>query len=261
MEIYSSYDQEPEDIYEPLDEKRYAEFYSLEMAEFTKDIEFYSSLLGSSKQILESGCGTGRIAHRLSAVNYPVTGVDISLSMLAIAQKKKSAARFVCMDMRNLSFITYFDTIIIPYNTLNLLATPFAIRQCLQSCRNLLTPDGQLLLHLYVMQPEDIHSYNPSFQFQMFDRPQGGKLIKEIIKNFHKSEQLLEMTERYKVRPLNNREPNSNYAHTVKLFGADQHHWTQLLNQAGFTIKNLATEYDGSFNSSSSHGRLLVCCT
>ena len=121
MEIYNEYEDEPEDVFSALSEKVYCDLYELEMDNYSADIDFYEKNLSPSGSLLEIGCGTGRIAQTLSAENRVVTGIDISLAMVEKASAKKNPyCKYICMDMRKLAFSTFFDTILIPYNTLNI---------------------------------------------------------------------------------------------------------------------------------------------
>lgn len=238
MKIYSSYDQEPEDLYLPLPENLYSELYDLEMSGFSQDFFFYQAALNSASEILELGCGSGRLTRFLAGAGHQPAGIDISLPMLRAAGSfSPGKIKFICMDMRNLALRKRFDAIIIPYNTLNLLANNIDVTICLNGCLNHLKPGGLLLLHLHI--PTEEMRSNPdkaTFQFQMFDRPQGGKIIKEILLRFHTDSNQLEMTERYKIRPMQLDEANTNYSHTMLLNANDQSAWLNLLHSSGFAI-------------------------
>ncbi len=84
------------------------------------------------------------------------------------------------MDMVTPAFSIRFDAILIAYNTLNLLGSEEKILACLQGCKNSLRPQGKLLVQLFIP-TEDFIQQKKTFQFQMFDRPGGGKIIKEIL--------------------------------------------------------------------------------
>ena len=77
------YSTEPEEIFYPLSTERYSEFYDIEMTNFDSDLEFYTSALPENVDILELGCGSGRLSRALASRGHRVTGVDISSEMLA----------------------------------------------------------------------------------------------------------------------------------------------------------------------------------
>lgn len=66
--------------------------------------------------ILETACGTGQITVRLSKLGYKMTGVDISESMLSIAEAKARVERqkikFINQDMTRIDLNQKFDSIL-----------------------------------------------------------------------------------------------------------------------------------------------------
>ncbi len=64
--IYQDYNDEPKDVFLSLPEQLACEFYALEMDSYTADIAFFEKLLPQQGNFLELGCGTGRIARKLS---------------------------------------------------------------------------------------------------------------------------------------------------------------------------------------------------
>lgn len=246
MKIYSDYDEEPELHFLPLPEELYRELYDLEMSDFKPDFSFYSTALQHNSAVLELGCGSGRLTRLLGSSGHRVVGIDISLPMLQAARNTiRKNVRYICMDMRTIALQQKFDAVIIPYNSLNLLKDNGDVHACLQSCREHLTTDGLLLMQLYI--PSDEIRSKPgqtTFQFQMFDHPQGGKVIKEILRKYHQESHRLEMTERYKIRPMGNNAENANYSHTMFLNANDQPTWLNTIHSAGFTIQSIATRYD-----------------
>jgi len=203
VEIYSSYDDEPETAFSPLTEKMYSDLYEIEMEGFKDDIGFYSKYLPEKCSILELGCGTGRIAETLAKKNRHVTAIDKSLYMLNKAVGKKNTnCNYICMDMRQLALTPLFDAILIPYNTLNLLYKKTDILSCLKECRSLFTENGRLYLQLFIPDKRLISHKGKIFQFQIFRRPGGGKIIKETLKHFSDKTKTIAIEERYRIRPM-----------------------------------------------------------
>lgn len=260
MKIYADYDEEPEDLFLPLPENLYRELYDLEMADFRDDFPFYRSVLGINADLLELGCGSGRLTRLLAAAGHTVTGIDLSTPMLQEAIARSGGnSRHLRMDMRQIAFNKKFNGIIIPYNTLNLLADNSDVARCLRGCRAHLKTGGHLLLQLYIA-GENLRadSSTTTFQFQLFDRPQGGKVIKETLRTCHAVTNTIMMTERYKIRPMNPAQANANYSHAMLLNANDRATWLRLILDAGFSIEFLATQYETSGKSSPS--LLLVKC-
>lgn len=265
--IYQHYDDEPEDIFQPLPEPLACSFYALEMDHFTADIDFFTPLLPKQGAILELGCGTGRIARRLVEPRYPerlVIGIDLSLPMLHLARKTIHSSEqklcYLCMDMTRLAFLANFSVILIPYNTLNLLGSEEKIMECLYGCRNCLQPGGRLLVQLFVPSKNFIRQQK-TFQFQMINRPEGGKLIKEIRKHFIPQTQSVQIEERFRVRPMQADQANEDWQkkYTIAGFSADR--WLTLFSKAGFTQINIFGDYSGNSYDETTSSTLLAVFT
>jgi len=246
--IYQDYGDEPKDTFLSIPEELACAFYALEMDGFTEDIDFFAPLLPEQGAILELGCGTGRIARKIANPGRFIIGIDISTTMLRLAGQKSHPAKYspgyVCMDMRRLAFSIYFAAILIPYNTLNLLGSEDKIIQCLACCRKYLQQDGKLLVQLFIPTEEFIQR-KKTFQFQMFDNPKGGKIIKEILKQYEPQSQSVLIEERFRVRPQEGGPAKEDWHSTFTVAGFSADRWFALFNQAGFTPTNISGDYGG----------------
>lgn len=79
-------------------------------------LKVYKKYNLKGKDILDLACGTGAMSLRLSKSGYKVLGVDLSQTMLEIAQKNAYKdhvkARFIQQDMLNLELFHAYDSII-----------------------------------------------------------------------------------------------------------------------------------------------------
>lgn len=226
---------------------RYTSLYDLELGDFREDLPFYRKHLPTqSCTILELGCGTGRISRPLAADGYRLTGIDLSFPMLAAAKinPAASAPRYACMDMTALAFRTTFSAIIAPYNTLNLLTKPEDLRACLSQSHHLLAENGVLLLQLYIPDRElRALEGKKRFQFQIFDLPDGSKVIKEILKSTIPQSCLVEITEQYRLR-FRKDQPNEDWQYTYHILGYEFAQWQEILAAQGFSIETAYGDYD-----------------
>jgi ubiquinone/menaquinone biosynthesis C-methylase UbiE len=93
------------------------------------DVPFYLARLPSSEaQVLELGCGTGRVTVPLARHCAFICGIDHSEAMLRICRDKLSAAAIhnaevVLGDMSDFHLDRTFDFIIAPYRVMQNLGT------------------------------------------------------------------------------------------------------------------------------------------
>jgi demethylmenaquinone methyltransferase/2-methoxy-6-polyprenyl-1,4-benzoquinol methylase len=104
------------------------------------------TLVGAAagERVLDVACGTGDLADRLAAAGARVTGVDLTLAMLAIAGRRPSAVRpaYVAADMCALPFArTQFDVVTAGYALRNLPDLDVGLREL----HRVLRPGGRLV--------------------------------------------------------------------------------------------------------------------
>ncbi len=129
----------------------YAEKYAARfraMAERGQDIHgeatFVTGLVEPRARVLDAGCGTGRVAARLSQLGYDVVGVDVDPPMLAQAQTAWPDLDWRLGDLSSLQLGETFDVVVLAGNTIPLLE-PGTLEE---SCRRLaahLEPAGWLV--------------------------------------------------------------------------------------------------------------------
>lgn len=133
----------------------WAEIYDLIHVDLTDDIKFYvEEALFSNGEILEIGCGTGRVTIPIAQTGANVTAVDISEAMLKTLSSKiypnNINLKPIKMDMRYLSLPNRFDLIIIPFHGFQSLIQYEDQSACLESLRNHLARDGTLIIDLFI---------------------------------------------------------------------------------------------------------------
>ena len=242
------YADEPRLIFSPLTEQDYCKFYNLEMSCYVDDLSFYTALLHDKDHVLELGCGTGRLTRHLAKSCEHITGIDRSGEMLKIADiKAPKNVSYQLMDMLQLSFRSPFDTIVIPYNTINLLGNRAKVEKCLKLCCRYLTPTGKLAFHAYhpSIAIKRTNESEKQFQFAIFDDQNGGRVVKETLKWFHKSSSTLNLEERYRVRPVSGCNEFRDLRHNLQLYTPDLSAWKLLLRKSGFSIKNTQGDANG----------------
>jgi ubiquinone/menaquinone biosynthesis C-methylase UbiE len=239
--------REPDEVFLPVNEERYADFYSIEMNNFQKDIVFYKKHCLAGSSVLELGCGTGRISRSLASHCSLIAGLDLSLEMLKRASTySANRAYYVCMDMTQFAFKTNFDNILIPYNTLNLLKDETRIKRCLRQVQHILKRNGTLLLQLPIPDQKLMEMNGEKrFQFQIFPLLHcKGKLIKETLRSFNSDTQTIRLEERYRVRPTDDSASKKDFCHTLHLAGFSVKRWLEILNLCGYQNLTLFGDYN-----------------
>lgn len=223
---------------------RYTALYDLELGDFRDDLPFYRHHLPAEPcAILELGCGTGRVSRALAGDGHRLTGIDRSLPMLAAAARAATGPHYACMDITALALRSTFGAIIAPYNTLNLLTRPEDLRACLSQVRRLLARKGVLLLQLYLPDQElrDLAG-KKRFQFRIFGRPNGGQVIKEILKSITPPSCLVEITEQYRLR-FRKEQPDEDWQYSYQILGYGFAQWLEIFTGQGFRLEAAYGDY------------------
>jgi SAM-dependent methyltransferase len=115
--------------------------------DYDEEYEFYNGLIkeNNCKTLLEIGSGTGNLAKRFRENNQEYTGLDYSLSMIAIAQERNKDSIFIQGDMRNFELVTPVDAIIITGRSTSYLISNEDINNTFDSLYKNLNPQGIII--------------------------------------------------------------------------------------------------------------------
>ena len=119
---------------------------------------------GMKGDILELGCGTGRVAMILAENGFNVTGFDLSQPMLDVFRKKLSAIKstqpeiaerikIIQNDMTNFSIARKFSLIIAPFRVFQALPVQEDFEKALIRVREHLSDDGIFIIN--IQNPDD----------------------------------------------------------------------------------------------------------
>jgi len=230
-----------------------APFYDLTHAQLTADLGLVLSLASQAGgNVLELGCGTGRLLLPLARAGYTVTGLDNSEAMLALARQKlaqesevvRGRITLVSGDMTDLSACGRdFALIIIPYNTFMHLA-PNQTDRVLRQIRQHLNTSGQLFIDLInpyaVAQTPNDHLLTLE---HCFTDPANGHTILQFARNhLDEAQQILHITWIYDATP-----PDGGAIHRTIVPVAYHyffpHQLEMQLSAAGFRITNWFGNY------------------
>ncbi len=118
------------------------------------DLDYYRlELAGRAGQLLELGCGTGRLTIPLSHLADATTGLDNAAAMLDFARAKADQAgapvHFIEGDFRDFDLGRRFDHILLPYNALNHVLDDAGLAGLLASVARHLCRGGRFLVDTF----------------------------------------------------------------------------------------------------------------
>jgi len=126
-----------------------------ELGKAIDDIEFYRALLSKSvSNILELGCGTGRVLIPLMKQRVNITGIDYSQSMLneclrKIREMGLRNAKIILGDIRDFQLQESFDMIIAPFWVIQCIESIQDFQKCLLCIKKHLSTKGFCILNIF----------------------------------------------------------------------------------------------------------------
>src|SRR5829696_1520842 len=133
-----------------LEDFRDAQTYDVICDAFDEDIPFIEQWARSlGGPLLDLACGTGRMALRLAAQGYQITGVDVVPEMIALARKKAAehslSIEWVVADARTFQLQKQFPGIYMLMNAFQFILTREDQEALFARVREHLQPNGYFL--------------------------------------------------------------------------------------------------------------------
>ncbi len=119
--------------------------------DYVKEVSFIEGIFenfGKPKKILELGCGTGNYTKIFAVRGYSITGVDLSESMLRVAQQK-CACRFIKGNMRDIELNDEFDACLAMFAVMGYVTTNSDVVKTLRNIHRHLKQDGLFVFDVW----------------------------------------------------------------------------------------------------------------
>lgn len=125
-------------------------------------------------EVLEYGCGNGRVTLALARAGVRVTGVDASRFMLDDLKQRleheptsvRRLVRLVLGDMRTQRLSRRFQLVIMPFNVFGHLYERRDIERVLARVRQHLLPGGRLVFDVYMPRFEELAGELPGYHYE-----------------------------------------------------------------------------------------------
>ncbi|HEY0756779.1 MAG TPA: class I SAM-dependent methyltransferase [Ktedonobacteraceae bacterium] len=164
-----------------FEEFRDPQTYDVEVEDYDEDrplVEQWARSLGGP--LLDLACGTGRVALRMAAQGYQVTGVDIVPEMIALARQKAAeraiSVEWVVADARAFSLQRQFPFIFMLCNAWQFFLTRKDQEELLACVREHLQPGGCFLFETRNPTPRNLFELHHP-KGEQYTTPDGGQLI------------------------------------------------------------------------------------
>lgn len=233
-----------------------AQYYDLVPAYAGRDDkDFYvAAAQHAHGDVLELGCGTGRLLIPIARAGVAVTGIDMSLGMLARCREKlareapavQQRATTLRLDMIDFALGQLFALIIAPFRCFQHVLDVEQQIGCLRSIHRHLTPGGKLILDVFHVQTA--RTYDPKYsqeevEFSGLRLPDGSTLGRSVrTAAFHRVTQINDVELIYYVRHPDGREERLVHAFPMRYYF--RYELEHLLARCGFVVSALYGDYD-----------------
>ncbi|MCD4786246.1 MAG: class I SAM-dependent methyltransferase [Candidatus Eremiobacteraeota bacterium] len=235
-----------------------AEYYDyVPVYENRKDIDFYKKYARDSEgEILEMGCGTGRILIPIARAGRNITGLDLSDYMLERCKEKvkkesgevQRRIKLVKRDMSDFDLSKKFNLIIIPFRAFQHLLSIEDQLKCLECVDKHLNDNGKLIIDFFQVNMSFLT--NPDYKVEKEDvseikLPDGRKLRRTTrIAKQHRAEQCNETEIIYYIIHPQGKKERLVQAFPFRYFF--RYEVIHLLARRGFRVVDLFGDFDAS---------------
>jgi len=248
-DYYVKYGDYSEDIFSDL-------YDYLPLYAERKDIEFYVDCANKyGGNVLELGCGTGRVSIPMAYSDMNITGLDYSMPMLRRLKRKlklepESVSERIMVirgDMTDFCLKRKFDLILMPFRPFQHLISTDDQVNCLNSVREHLTSGGLFIFDVFNPRPEVLitSTFGPITDVPQFQMADGRKLtrVSRVI-NAHWADKWNEFEFLYSIEDADGKREEMIQRTSMRYFSPEE--MQLILEMGGFKIKEFYGDFDSS---------------
>ena len=116
---------------------------------------------GTSRSVLDAGCGTGRVAIELARHGITTVGVDVDVSMIAEARRRAPALEWLQSDLAVLALHRTFDVVVLAGNV-PLFTPPGTQHALVTACAAHVAPGGALVAGFQLGRGYELSAFDAS---------------------------------------------------------------------------------------------------
>ena len=241
-----------------------AHLYCLTHRGIPGDVAFYRKACLGARNVLELGCGEGRVAVPIAEDGARVWGLESHPGMRNRAQRKRDEMsvqlrerlHIIDASMAAFSFPHLFDRIIVPFTGLFCL-NPEARRTCLEAVRRHLAPGGEFVFDVYPIDLIDTEDEFEEDEFWLMSIADEGECIEVFQKDVYRPRnRVIEVTYRNVLISQSGEQSESEY--TLVHHYVPTKDWPQLLTAAGFAVSECYGDFNGSPYSDESERLIII---
>lgn len=232
------------------------------------DLPFYADYaLKQNGEILELGCGTGRVALALTKQGFRITGLDLSEQMLEIFRQKldkqpelKDRISITHGNMACFRFDRKFSLIIAPYRAFQALTSDSDIQMSLKCIKEHLTDDGLFIINVFnpYAKLDESWCYPETVQWERLDENTGNYVVKTHWGDkIDTKNQIIYPHFAYYITDKNGKTTRITDDFKLKYYYRDQ--LISILEKAGLKIRESFGWYDRTPFDENSREIILVC--
>lgn len=227
-----------------------APFYDIEHAHFAEDLDTYLNFAElCNGPIVELACGSGRVLLPLAHAGYEVTGVDSSAKMLTIARQQLEEAGVIAhctlvqQDICTLQLGRKFRMAFIALGSFAHLTTRKQQQQALASVRTHLSKGATFIIDISNDDARYMENLSGQVLHQGTWHDKHGTILTHFVSPASaRDKHMLELTHFYDQHIQG--DPVQRTVVTTHLYLFERGEIELLLEQAGFTVKELYGDYD-----------------